>query len=112
MRHIERTDAQGRKFLVALPDNAPDSHAQYGVVIGPPDLSELKLPMQMEVRLNNALFARKLFTRIDVRRRKQELLAVWQSVLQADVQTLASVYEPQAAAPVKANNGSKRVTKT
>lgn len=101
MRSIEYKDELGRKFLVGVPDDAPDEHARYGLIIGPPDLSDLKLPLDMEVRLNNALYARKLLTRADVRRRKQELLAVWQSVLQVDAGLLAAVYEPSLPASKK-----------
>lgn len=93
MRNVTYIDPEGRKFLVQLPDDAPDSHAPMGVPIGPPDLSDLNLPLAMEVRLNNALFARQLLTRNDVRRRRQELTAVWQSVLSVDSTVLHNLFE-------------------
>lgn len=93
MKQVKYTDHLGRVFLSELPDNAPDEHAALGAIVGPPDLSELNLPLDMEVRLNNSLYARGLFTSQDLRRRRGELLAVWQSVLQVDVVKLVNLYE-------------------
>jgi hypothetical protein len=93
MKQVKYTDLIGRVFLVELPDNAPEEHAEMGAIVGPPDLSGLGLPLEMEVRLNNSLYARGLFTSRDIRRKRGELLAVWQSVLQTDVVKLANLYE-------------------
>lgn len=93
MRIVTFKDAQGRKFLVEVPNDAPESHAKLGVRLGPPDLSELKLPLSLEVRLNNALFDRGLIRRGDVRRRLPELIAAWQSVLRVDASILMNLYE-------------------
>lgn len=93
MREICYTDSRGCKFQVLIPDDAPDEHAVFGIRVGPPDLSELNLPLDIEVRLNNQLYARKMITRSDVRRRRGELIAVWQSVLQVDVTVLHNLYE-------------------
>lgn len=93
MKNVEYVDPKGCKYLVTLPDDAPDEHAPFGIRIGPPDLAELGLPIELEVRLNNLLYARKLLTRADVRRRKQELFAVWQSAVSVDATTLHNLYE-------------------
>lgn len=93
MKHATYTDGYGRKFLVELPDTAPDEHAPMGIVIGPPDLEPLGLPLDLEVRLNNNLYARGLFTDRDVSRKRGELLAVWQSVLQVDSVRLINLYK-------------------
>lgn len=93
MKTTTYVDPDGRKFAVQLPDDAPNDHAQYGVRVGPPDLGDLNLPLALEVRLNNGLFNRKLLTRADVRKRKQELFAVWQAALHVDSTTLLSLYE-------------------
>lgn len=93
MRRTTYEDAKGRKFLVELPDSAPDTHAKMGVRVGPPDLSKLELPVAVEVRLNNALFARGLYTRGDLIGRRQELFAALQSAYKTDVQVLDTLYE-------------------
>jgi CRISPR/Cas system CMR-associated protein Cmr3 (group 5 of RAMP superfamily) len=92
-RDVVYKDSAGRKYLVQIPENAPDSHAKLGVRVGPPDLSELKLPLTLEVRLNNALFDRGLIKLSDVRRRHAELIAVWQAVLRVDSTVLRNLYE-------------------
>lgn len=92
MRKVIYETPEGHKYKVLLPDDAPDSHAEFGVVIGPPDLSELGLPLELEVRLNNALFNRGLLTLQDVRRRRLELIAAWQSVLAVDANKIMELY--------------------
>lgn len=96
MREVCFEDELGRKFARLIPDDAPDTHALFGITVGPPDLSGLNLPTPLEVRLNNILYARRLLTRSDVRRRKQELFACWQAALQVDVTTLNNLYELEA----------------
>lgn len=93
MRRVVFEDAKGRKFLTEIPDDAPDTHAKMGVRIGPPELSSVGLPLAVEVRLNNALFARGLFTKSDLRGKKQELFAALQSAYATDVQVLDTLYE-------------------
>lgn len=95
MRRLTYEDNKGRKFLVEVPDNAPDSHAKMGVRVGPPDLSSLDLPVKMEVALNNQLFDRGLITRNDIRFRMQELLASLQAAFAIDVQTLEALYHKE-----------------
>lgn len=92
MRETVYEDMDGRKFKVQIPDDAPDSHARLGIVIGPPDLSELDLPLAVEVRLNNQLFNRGLFRKGDIRRRREELAAALAATLRLDIQTLEGVY--------------------
>lgn len=93
LRNICYTDSRGCKFQVLIPDDAPDEHASFGIRVGPPDLTELNLPEKLEVRLNNQLYDRKMLTKADVRRRRGELIAVWQSVLQVDATVLHNLYE-------------------
>lgn len=93
MRKLTYEDGKGRKFLVEVPDNAPESHAKMGVRIGPPDLAALALPLATEVRLNNALFTRGLFTKGDLHGRRTEMFAALQAAYRADVQVLDTLYE-------------------
>lgn len=93
MRRTKYEDSKGRKFLVEIPDDAPDTHAKMGVPIGPPDLAPLQLPMRVEVALNNALFDRGLYTKRELVGRRQELIGALQAALKLDVQMLDMVYE-------------------
>jgi hypothetical protein len=93
MREAHFETETGERYKVLLPDDAPDEHAEYGIIVGPPPLDELNLPTEVAVRLNNQLFDRGLFTWREVRQRREELLAVWQAVLRVDVGRLHDVYE-------------------
>ena len=91
-KYIEYIDDEGRKLLVALDDDAPDSEAYMGVVIGPPDLTELNLPLHIEIKLNNELFDRGLLTAKDVKGKHQNLFSVIQATYKADVVALSNIF--------------------
>lgn len=93
MREVEYEDVDGRKFLVQIPDDAPDEHAMYGIIVGPPDLMTLGLPTEIEVRLNNQLFNRGLIRRRDARKDRGGLLGALMSVLKVDSQKILELYE-------------------
>ncbi len=96
MREVTYKDSYGRLYLVSLPDNAPDSDAQYGIIIGPPDVTSLGLSTDVATRLHNQLYSRKLFTMKEVQRRSNELFAAWQAALRVSVQDLLNLYsEPK-----------------
>lgn len=97
MREVVHTLRDGRKQKVLIPDNAPDSHAAMGVLVGPPDLDALQLPTALEVRLHNELFNRGLFTRKDVQKRPQEVFAALQSALRVDVAAIANLYPSEGS---------------
>jgi hypothetical protein len=84
MRYATWLDLHGRKFLVMLPDSAPDEHIEHGIVLGPPDLTTLDLPRGMEVRLHNMLYERGLIVRRDFERRPQEVVAALQAAFRVD----------------------------
>lgn len=92
MREAIYKDAEGRKFKVLLPDDSGDDEAEYGIPIGPPDLSELGLPLSIEVKLNNQLFARGLFKKEDLKKRRQDLLGALQSALSIDANKIEALY--------------------
>lgn len=84
---IER---DGKLYKAQVPDLAPRSAWQYGVIVGPPDF-ENSLPMELARRLHNELFARGLITLQDTVKRANDVSAAWQSALKYDVgQILAS----------------------
>lgn len=92
MRESEYIDSEGRKWCVGLPDDAPDSHAPMGVRIGPPSLESLGLPKDIEVRLHNELYNRRLFSLADVERRRQDVLGAIMAIFRLDTQKVIELY--------------------
>lgn len=86
------TDVDGRKWAVTLPDDAPDSDAPLGLLLGPPSLETLGLPLEAEVRLHNELFARRLWTLADVTRRRMDILGALQSAFKVDIGKIVELY--------------------
>lgn len=96
MQQLEYKTPDGFKYQVLLPDGESQKNAKLGIRVGPPDLTSLGLPKEVEKRLNNALYDRGLLTRQDARRRPAEILAAWQSALQADVTRVLDVYKGES----------------
>jgi len=93
MKQVEYTNELGRKYIVSLPDNIPDSEAERGILIGPPDVVDaLDLYEPLATRLHNELFANKLWTVKDVRRNPKLLFSIFQRVLKVDVHKLMGAY--------------------
>lgn len=92
MKQAVYKDEAGRQWAVLLPDEAPESDAALGVPLGPPSLESLNLPEEVEVRLHNQLFARRLFAPIDVKRRRQDVFAALQAALSLDVERVVQLY--------------------
>lgn len=91
---IVNTVRQGNlKCRVIVPDGAAENTWRYGVLIGPPDLAQLGLPSDVEVRLNNELFNRGLITKKDLRKRGHEITAALQAALKVDAQAIMFAYE-------------------
>lgn len=93
MREAAYQDSEGRWHQVLLPDGAPDHEASAGVYVGPPSLSELDLPLDVEIRLHNQLFHRRLFKAADVRRRKRDVVAALMATLAVDAEKVAQVFD-------------------
>lgn len=91
-RRVEHKSG-GKKTLVDIPDNAPDSHARYGIVVGPQvDLTTLGLPSDVEVRLHNELYGRGIFTYGDAKRNRAEIVSALQSVFSVDAGRIVDLY--------------------
>ena len=103
MRETSYTDDEGRTWAVQLPDGAPESDAVLGLPLGPPSLESLGLPLDVEVRLHNQLFARRLFTRRDVKARRMDIFGALQAALRVDSTAIVMLYAPPgpAAAPAE-----------
>lgn len=92
MRRVTHIDSLGRRTLVEVPDDVPESHHAYGLRIGPPSLESLGLPQEQEVRLHNQLHDRGLLSVKDIKHRSQEIFAALQAALRVDVTTIENLY--------------------
>lgn len=92
MRKVTYTDNIGRKFLTLIPDSAPDEHAGYGVLVGPPEFN-IDMPERMLVQLHNELFSREIFTMRDIKRRREDVLSAVRSVFRIDCEVIAQCYK-------------------
>lgn len=88
----EYKDDEGRWWVVAVPEGETD--LAMGIPIGPPDLSGLNLPLNIEVRLHNQLWSRGLITAKDIRgpNGSREVFAALQSALKVDVASVTSQF--------------------
>lgn len=66
--------------------------ARQGVPIGPPDLTSLGLPLEIEVRLHNALHDRGILTPQDARRRPAEVQSALQFALKVSTTNILNLY--------------------
>lgn len=84
--------AEGFLYAVLVPEDAPEENIKYGVRVGPPDLSSLGLPQEVERKLNNELYYRQILTLRDARRKSGDVMAAWQATLQADMAAIINCY--------------------
>ena len=89
---VDWEDEFGRKYKMLIPLDAPIEYASRGVRVGPPDIESLGLPLELEVRLNNQLFNRKLITERDIRLRPNDLVAAMMATYKVDAQKVATLY--------------------
>lgn len=92
MREASYTDAEGKSWWVALPEGIPDNDASMGLPLGPPDLSSLGLPKEMEIKLHNQLFSRRIFTYKEARARRTDIFAALQSAFAFDTEKIVQLY--------------------
>lgn len=82
----------GRSYRVQVPEGAPKHLWNAGIVVGPPDLTPLGLPKELETRLHNELHARGIITQKDARKRSQDVHGALQSALRIDAQRVVELY--------------------
>ena len=92
LKKISYKDSEGRHKVVLLPEDESEENAAIGVPVGPPDLSELGLPVDMEIRLNNELFYRGILTPQDALKKRSEVSAAIQSTLKLDTEHIVTIY--------------------
>ena len=92
MKEAHYTDKAGRMWATQLPDNAPDTDAELGLPLGPPSLEGLNLPEELEVRLHNQLYHRRIFTYSQAKADKLNVQAAMQATLKLDVLHIVEIY--------------------
>lgn len=92
MRRSSYEDSDGRKWAVWLPEGVDDSDASMGLPLGPPSLERLGLPLELEVRLHNNLFAKELFTWGDVQRNRVAIASAIRAMLSPTTEHLLTLY--------------------
>jgi hypothetical protein len=85
-------DSQGRKWLRQVPVGHEDE-AQFGIELGPPDISGLGLSESISIKLHNELFNRNLITWDDVKQRPGEVQAALQAALKVDAGMIMGLYK-------------------
>lgn len=98
LRVVEFVDEDGRSWARGLPDGVPDARAKVGVPIGPPSLEDLGLPKELEVRLHNQLYQRRIFTERDARQRMQDVHSALMAALRVDAHRILAIYQGQGVA--------------
>jgi hypothetical protein len=86
-------DPQGRRSAFAVPHGAEASTWSSGILLGPPDLSELGLPEEVTTRLHNELFVRGVTRRSDAKAKRADVLNALQAALRVDAQRIIDIYE-------------------
>lgn len=91
---VEYKDEKGRKYQVEVPPEY-EWEPETGIIIGPPDFESLGLPEELEIKLNNQLYDRKLFTWSDVRRRPEEIRAALKAVFRVSEAAIVRIYKEE-----------------
>ena len=96
MRRVSYTDPDGRKWVTEIPNDAPDSHADMGIPVGPPEIVGEGWPDELCVRVQNALVDRGIITWQDFRRRRKEAVGAVNSALGSMVTRVERLYHDDA----------------
>lgn len=94
LRTAQYEDTEGRRRRVLLPETLTDEEAEMGIPNGPPLLTALQLPADIEVKLHNELFNRGLFTLRDIRKAgRPAIQAALMAALSLDVERVLALYQ-------------------
>lgn len=80
-----------------IPEGTPASQAAHGVPLGPPSLSALGLPIEVEVRLHNELFNRRILTEKDAQQNVDQIRSALKAALSTDVVRIIGIYQGSGA---------------
>lgn len=85
-------DETGKFKVTLIPADELEENADRGVPVGPPDLGELGLPEEIEVRLNNELYYRGILTAQDALKHRSDIMSALQATLKLDVESVIHQY--------------------
>lgn len=97
LHEVVYQDEEGRFWRRGLPEGVPDSEAVVGVPLGPPPLSALGLPLDVEVRLHNELFSRGIFNERQASTRLGEVIAAVQAAYRVDAHRVLAIFQGTGA---------------
>lgn len=84
-------EIDGRYYYVTLPDNENDPTR--GIVLGPPDLSSLNLPQEIEEKLHLELFVRGIKDRKTAMKKREEIFAALQVAFAVTASKVMECYD-------------------
>lgn len=93
--NVVTTDVLGRKTVRVVPENAPETTWNAGVMVGPPDLSSLGFNEEVTTRLHNELFNRGIIRRLDAKFKRSEVHAALMSALRVDADRIITIFEAE-----------------
>lgn len=93
MQIVTYVDGFDRKTVAEVPDGSPESQWKWGITVGPPDLSPLGLPEEVQTRLHNELYHRGIIRRGDARARRADVHAALMAALRVDSERIIQLYE-------------------
>lgn len=83
-------EIDGRMYYVRLPDHETDPTR--GMTLGPPDLSPLNLPAEVEERLHIEMFVRGIKDKKIAMKKRQEVFAALQAAFAVSVDKILECY--------------------
>ena len=92
IKHVDYQDEDGRMWRVQVPDDCLPENYHSGIRLGPPFITDELWDSAFEVRLQNALHSRGIFTERQFRARLRDVNAALNAARRSDVQRLHRLY--------------------
>lgn len=89
---VKDTVINGYKKKILVTDDMEPYEYHQGIVVGPPDLSRLGLPEEVEIVLNNELFIRGIITKRDTIKGREEMFSALQYAFSVTVDRIMECY--------------------
>lgn len=83
-------EIDGRYYYVLVPDHETDPTK--GMILGPPDLSSLNLPPDVEETLHTELFVRGIRDKKIAQKKRQEVFAALQAAFAVSAEKIVECY--------------------
>lgn len=94
MKRVVYTDSDGLKWIVDVPDHYSEEEYEKGLVVGPPDLSDLNIHRYKLKKLNHALVDAGLIEPGDLLGRRIELRKILKALqIEEQERPIVSIYQ-------------------